>query len=457
MYERRSGNRWYKAKGDKEPNLTVNQERISVLKRHEPFTYLGKPLTVAGETENQVPDMLKDYTEILDQIGKSHLSLALKLEALECMAMASIQHYFANTYIDEDHLHKFDKVLTAFLRKSFSIYTNTTVRTMFQKKKSGGIGVRKPSRVYRSVRISHLVNMLNHENENIRFVARNSLQLDMKKRGVNGTTDDENFLGFACANTGKLKTNIKGGFGVQSDWPQLCYLIHRAGTTLKWEHSEKIDLMQAGNAQLIYKCEKTNVTQIITGKQIRTDLVEKLMYDDLIDLKNLPMQGRLIDIRGADYLLSQSVFRNYKLSENLVTFWYKARHNVMPCNYTLSLWYPEQSAACQLDNYHLESMSHILNGCKQLQKNYTKRHDRILEKVADELKITGKSIFVNKTARTTFKQLLNTEFKDQETLDLKPDLVIKNEDKSMTIIDIACPYDLYIENTYQDKIENTFL
>ena len=94
-------------------------------------------------------------------------------------------------------------------------------------------------------------------------------------------------------------------------------------------------------------------------------------------------------------------------------------------------------------------MSHILNGCKQLQKNYTKRHDRILGKIADELKITGKSIFANKTTRTTFKQLLNTEFKDQEILDSKPDLVIKNEDKYM---DIACPYDLYIENTYQDKI-----
>ena len=52
----------------------------------------------------------------------------------------------------------------------------------------------------------------------------------------------------------------------------------------------------------------------------------------------------------------RSLFTNVKkrmllrmlLSENLVTCWYKARHNVMPCNYTLSLWYPEQSAACQL-------------------------------------------------------------------------------------------------------------
>ena len=141
---------------------------------------------------------------------------------------------------------------------------------MFQKKKRLGIGVRKPSRVNRSVRISHLVNMLNHENENIRFVARNSLQLDMKKHGVNRTTDDENFLGFPCENIGKLKINIKGGFGVQSDWPQLCYLIHRASAILKWEHSDKVDLiMQAGNVQLIYKCVKTNVTRIITGKQIR--------------------------------------------------------------------------------------------------------------------------------------------------------------------------------------------
>ena len=68
--------------------------------------------------------------------------------------------------------------------------------------------------------------------------------------------------------------------------------------------------MQAGNAQLIYKCENINVTQIITGKQTQTDLVEKLMYDNLIDLKNLPMQGCRIDIQGADYLLSQSVFKN---------------------------------------------------------------------------------------------------------------------------------------------------
>ena len=66
LYESRSGNRWYKAKSDKPPDIKIHGEKVKVNNRHEPFTYLGKPLTVAGETENQVPDMLKEYTELLD-------------------------------------------------------------------------------------------------------------------------------------------------------------------------------------------------------------------------------------------------------------------------------------------------------------------------------------------------------------------------------------------------------
>ena len=46
FYERRSANRWYKAKSDKLPKVEFNGEIVKVLKRHEEFVYLGKPLTV---------------------------------------------------------------------------------------------------------------------------------------------------------------------------------------------------------------------------------------------------------------------------------------------------------------------------------------------------------------------------------------------------------------------------
>ena len=187
-------------------------------KRHELFVYLGKPITVAGETENQAKDILKGYQKLLESVTKCQLPLALKLEALESV-MSKIQHHFQNTNISEELPQEFDKALTSFLRHLFDIYTNATVRTCYMRKQLDGL---KPSIVYRTIRINPFVKMLNHVDDNIRYVARKSLELDMKKRGVKRTTRDPQFLGYQCKEDGKLKTNVKGGFGVISDWPHLC-------------------------------------------------------------------------------------------------------------------------------------------------------------------------------------------------------------------------------------------
>ena len=100
-----------------------------------------------------------------------------------------------------------------------------------------------------------------------------------------------------------------------------------------------------------------------------------------------------------------------------------------------------------LDGYHLESMSHVLNGCKKFSNNYSKRHDRVVEKIAEELTTSDTKIYVNKLFSTTFP-----EFKeDQYITTQKLDIVIKTGNKIL-IIDVACPYDLYTENTYKHKI-----
>ena len=216
FYERRSANRWYKSKSDKPPCIEIGGQQITVRARYEPFTYLGKPVTVAGEPKDLIRNIIDEYSEILDKIAASVLPLALKIEALGIIALSKIEHYFPNVNFTEENLAELDKVLTACLRKMFNIYTNTTVRTMFMKKQYGGIGIRKPSTVYRATRISFLVNMLNHEDDNIRYVARNSLSLDFNKRGAKRSIQDNNFLGFNTTASGNLETHVKGGFGVQS-------------------------------------------------------------------------------------------------------------------------------------------------------------------------------------------------------------------------------------------------
>ena len=49
FYERRSANRWYKVKSDKLPEIEFSGNIVEVLKRHEEFVYLRKPLTVVRE------------------------------------------------------------------------------------------------------------------------------------------------------------------------------------------------------------------------------------------------------------------------------------------------------------------------------------------------------------------------------------------------------------------------
>ena len=104
---------------------------MKVLQRHEPFTYLGKPLTVAGGPETHVDDMLNTYTELLEKVALCLLPLAFKLDALQTVAMSKIEHNFVNTTINEAQLEFFDKILVKNLRRIFAIETNTTVRTFF--------------------------------------------------------------------------------------------------------------------------------------------------------------------------------------------------------------------------------------------------------------------------------------------------------------------------------------
>ena len=49
LYDRRSGNNWYKGKNDQRPSIKVQGEMIETLKRDESYKYLGKSLTIAGE------------------------------------------------------------------------------------------------------------------------------------------------------------------------------------------------------------------------------------------------------------------------------------------------------------------------------------------------------------------------------------------------------------------------
>ena len=71
--------------------------KVKVLCRHEPFTYLGKLLTVAGADEKQVLAVLKEYSEILENIAACLLPLAKGDKPPEIKIHGEKSRYYADT------------------------------------------------------------------------------------------------------------------------------------------------------------------------------------------------------------------------------------------------------------------------------------------------------------------------------------------------------------------------
>ena len=444
FYERRSGNRWYKSKSDTPPEVDFNGEKVAVLERHECYKYLGKPLSVAGESPDHLNEMSAKYCELLEKIVSIDLPIPVKIEALEIIAMSKISHHFFNTYISEEQLTSFDRELSRTLRTIFKICHSVTVRTFFQKKINGGLVIRKPSIVYRASRVSHLILMLNHADQNIRFVARYSFSLDMKKRNIPRSELYNNFLGYNVKENGNLDTRITGGFGTISDWPQLHRLLRMLRLKAQWEHPNSIDLMDAGKVILKYE----SGVNLPLNKNLRKKLQDIQLEIDEVILKGLKMQGKLFKLENADYLLSQDIFKNIKFADKLVCFWYKLRHNVVPCNFTLSKWYGIEPK-CNLCQFIPESMAHLLNGCKRFSGLYSTRHDKLVNKFGEELSKFWEFLRINQQISTSFPELpLLSEHKH-----LKPDIVLKR-DNTIYMVDVACPYDFYIQSAFNQKMDH---
>ena len=141
------------------------------------------------------------------------------------MALPKISHHFENTKIEEKQLEKLDTKITKTVKEMFDLYPKSSDKIFFVNRLLGGLGIKRPSNVYRATRSFNLIKMLNHDEQNIRYLARKSLELDMKSRGVRQTDSEINFLGYALdANRRLAKTKTYGG---NSDWPDLLFLANK--------------------------------------------------------------------------------------------------------------------------------------------------------------------------------------------------------------------------------------
>ena len=154
------------------------------------------------------------------------LKIKISSSALNNVALAKVVHHFCNTRIVS--LQKFDEILTSVP------FAKCMVCTLQQHKLSSTchwslelIGIKRISDVYRTTRLAFLIEMLNHPVRSFSYVARESLKLDMKKKNVDmSTEEDNNFMGYELKCDGDFLKS-KSSFGSYSDWLEMLRYVRK--------------------------------------------------------------------------------------------------------------------------------------------------------------------------------------------------------------------------------------
>ena len=71
----------------------------------------------------------------------------------------------------------------------------------------------------------------------------------------------------------------------------------------------------------------------------------------------------------------------------MVQFAIKARLSLLPTNFTLHIWNRDNNPICPFCKSHTERVAELMNGCREFHNFYNRRHNRIADKIANDIKL----------------------------------------------------------------------
>ena len=296
---------------------------------------------------------------------------------------------------------------------------------MFVVRSKGGLGLRNPTNMY----------MYSDDNQ-VRFIARESLQLHMNKRKVNlAKSDDPSFGGYEVNEAVIIKKISKQCLS-KSQWVELNELCART----------RIQLLKTDDE---FKIVLPGTSQPLQCSNYYKPLYEHLHQKQLSEWMELEFQGAIIRQEAFDMQCSQEIYKNNSLADKLVKFVTKARLQIAETNTFLHLCYPNSNQKrCPRCNNPSETISPVLNGCMEFKNLYVTRHNRIVKLIgkqiaADKLdfkihcdKIVKPEMLVNES------EISDQFFSFQRVNHRRPDLLLVNKAKKKAfIVEFSVPFD----------------
>ena len=132
---------------------------------------------------------------------------------------------------------------------------------------------------------------------------------------------------------------------MSSDWPDLNDLCRITGTELKWtSHLQPVEVSDAvvedPSVVVEARLHHNSIVHLLQPRTSRQTLLSIQRAQNMEYWSSLKLQGKLAKLPRADHSVSHTIYNNANISEEILIFCIKARLQVLPTEYNLSLWFP---------------------------------------------------------------------------------------------------------------------
>ena len=390
------------------------------LREGESYPYLGVPIGVGVD---QTPTAILDAARgDADLIARSALGPWQKMDAIRTFVLSRLPYHLRHRQIRHNELVDFEKQLVRTVKLIHDLPSNATTHMLFTSIERGGLGLRPPLELYRSLQLARWYNLLHSERDQCRAL----MQALIREHCVTDESAVELFNAEGSAS--KLDPLFLNVRSCVRD-------LRRQGIPLSVTLIDGDITMTVGVEESALPPRKHRHLLRLLTIQLSTWHQQK--WQSLVE------QGLFARVYTGVKESNAFVRDSKYMSWSAYVFALRARTNTLPARALKRSAYvagananekaEDNSRKCTLCKANvLETLGHILNGCKTQQgKSITWRHDAIQKCLVEAIRSYDSKLSIVTDARMT-----------DAGRQMRPDIVVKDEsERKAFIIDIACAYE----------------
>ena len=343
-------------------NFTIAGGPIENVSIQGNTTYLGLPIACkSAQRKRNVFRRIEDMTKDVIRITNSALRFAQAVDAIKRFVIPKIDYELMANTAPTNGLDRLDELIRGKLSKMIGAAGIPTA-WFYTVKNDGGLYLQKLTDRQKVLTIRLYVSLMESDDRSIREMikASDEAEIIFRNAAIDLTSP---FLHLKVKDNGSLFSRLNRGTS---------NILARCVKAL---HDLNVGLLYKDNVFTLNDLLNENTFDVKTSNVVKR--IMKILNDRYFsELCKHEMKGHSFVKLKNSPLSSFFMKPNALMADSVVRFAIKGRTNSLMTASLAAHRNPQLSNRCSLCE-QIETLNHILNGCKRLRHKFTKRHDEV--------------------------------------------------------------------------------